>query len=354
MKETLKFKNVTYYSKNYMILNNISFSSLENSICGIIGASGSGKTTLLRNLAGLIKPTTGDILFNNTSLNNMPVANRPISYLQQTFPLYERLTVMENIMVSYKKIQKIDIETAKKLLKEFLIKEEQWNRVPVNLSGGERQRIALIKAMMKPADILLLDEPFSNLDKNLKNKASAILIDHIKENNKICLYVTHDENEVILNSDKLVVLEDGKLIQEGTPDELVSQPYNSNIASLGNPLGLQSIEVSMLPDNPNLHYQSNVKKLAWHPHKSKLMDYSDKATATATSDIMLPMQIEHIKKSANRVLYALKPLNGKVDHLLLWHEFFGMNNHYTKDQKVTLMVAKQDIIKLDENNKVVK
>ncbi|MCF8336594.1 MAG: ABC transporter ATP-binding protein [Bacteroidales bacterium] len=320
-------------------------------ITGIIGPSGSGKTTLLRNIAGIVTPTNGNIKFDKKKINPVPVAKRPISYLQQSFPLYERLTVMENILVSYKKVQKKDIEKTKNLLNEFFIKEEQWNRVPLNLSGGERQRIALIKAMMKPADILLLDEPFSNLDKNLKNKASAILINHIRENNKICLYVTHDESEVILNSDKLVVLEDGKLIQEGTPEELVNQPYNSNIASLGNPLGLQSIEVSMLPDNTNLHYPNSVKKLAWHPHKSKLVDYSHKETVT--SDIMLPMQIEQIKKSANRVLYALKPLNGKADHLLLWHEFYGMNYNYTKNQKVTLRVAKEDIIKLDENNKVV-
>ncbi len=346
-----KANNISWSIQGRNILSLISFNVLEGQILGIIGASGSGKTSLLRSVAGLVMPNDGYITFNNKSLINIPVAKRPISYLQQSFPLYERLTVMENILVSYKKVQKKDVMKAKNLLKEFFIEEEQWNKVPLNLSGGERQRIALIKAMMKPADILLLDEPFSNLDKNLKNKASAILIDHIKENNKICLYVTHDENEVIINSDKLIVLEDGKLIQEGTPDELVSQPYNSNIASLGNPLGLQSIEVSMLHDNPNLHYQSNVKKLAWHPHKSKLMDYSDKETAT--SDIMLPMQIEHIKKSANRVLYALKPLNGKVDHLLLWHEVYGLNNHYTKNQKVTLRVAKEDIIKLDENNKVV-
>ena len=350
----LKINNLSCKIEGKTILNEIDFFTEPKTVLGIVGPSGSGKTTLLRNIAGLVNPKQGQILIDDNVLNNTPVAKRSISFLQQSFPLYNQLTVLENILVSCERVRKHNLDKAKEYLKNFLIREDIWNRKPENLSGGEQQRIALAKALLKPSKLLLLDEPFSNLDKSLKNHISNILINHIKENDKICLYVTHDENEIIINSDKLIVLEEGKLIQKGTPEELIMNPYNSNIASLGNPLGLQSVNVSFIDMVSFDNLSKEVYKIAWHSHKSKIIE-NKSIDNNSNNDFLMPSQIIQVKKAANKVLYALRPLgkDNKI-HVIIWHESKSLENHYALNQNITLRISKNDIIKLDNNNKVIR
>ncbi len=348
----MKVKNLTLAFGENKILDEVSFFADDSDIIGLVGPSGSGKTTLLRCISGLYEPTNGNILFLDESILSMPVSKRPISYMQQSFPLYDQLTVLENVLINLETKNSSGVSKAKEYLDELLINEDLWYRKPVNLSGGEKQRVAFVKALMKPADIYLMDEPFSNLDKALKAKASAMLINFIKKNNKICLYVTHDENEVILNSDRLIILEEGKIVQEGEPEELLSNPANSSIASIGNPLGLQMIDLELLEDrlDPNLH--SDVKKIAWHPHNSLL---SENDLEADESDICLPVKVIRVKKMTDKTLTGLKPIGLKEDvKVIFWHQANQSESAYNIGQKLWLYVKLNKQFKLDSNNKIVK
>lgn len=338
------------FGKN-KILDEVSFFADDSDIIGLVGPSGSGKTTILRCISGLYVPTKGNILFSDESILSMPVSKRPISYLQQSFPLYDQLTVLENVLIYCGIKNATGMKNAKEYLNELYINKELWNRKPGNLSGGEKQRVAFVKALMKPADIYLMDEPFSNLDKALKAKASAMLINFIKKNNKICLYVTHDENEVILNSDRLIILEEGTIVQEGAPEELLANPVNSSIASIGNPLGLQMIDLELLEDNLGSNFHSDVKKIAWHPHNSLLLEND---LQTDESDICIPVKVIRVKKMTGKTFTGLKPISLKEDaKVIFWHQADQSESIYNNDQKLWLYIKLSKQVKLDSNNKIV-
>ena len=206
------FLQVNNLSKRYaskQVLENISFSQEKGEIISLIGTSGIGKSTLLKCIAGLCDINSGDIILNNNKIDSLEANNRKISYVFQESPLFPHINVLDNIlfnMSTYDK-KKLDFLLEKTELKSLV------KRFPFELSGGENQRAAVVRSLIRNPDLLLLDEPFSNLDTVNKKYIKEIVFDIIKESNLTTIIVNHDIEESLEISDKIMIINDGKLMR---------------------------------------------------------------------------------------------------------------------------------------------
>lgn len=207
----------------------------NNSFSVIIGESGCGKTTLLKLLTGLLKPHEGSIYFDNNDITKLDANERNLSYISQEFALYPHLTVFDNIAYPLK-ISKVPSEEIRLRVNEMLKMLDlvpYQTRKPRHLSIGQRQRVALGRALVKRPSLILLDEPFSNLDEPLRKE----LIDLIKEiKNKLpitFIYVTHRLDEIKFVGTNVLVLHNGTIVQNDTMDKVLTDKdgfYNQNIS----------------------------------------------------------------------------------------------------------------------------
>ena len=239
-------------------LTNLNFSIENNSIISVLGPSGCGKTTLIRLIAGLEQIQKGEIfleksLVANKNLN-VPPEKRPISYVFQDFALFPHMTVLENVSFAAgaksNKKQLIDqvIHLAK--VENFL------EKYPHSLSGGEQQRVALARSIAVQPKLLLLDEPFSDLDINLKREIIDDTLHLINSLESSAIVVTHNAEEAMFLSDAILVMEKGKLIQIGTPHDIYFKPSNLYVASL---FGETNIFQSKIEDNTCLTPLGRIK-----------------------------------------------------------------------------------------------
>ena len=225
------FLQVNNLSKRYaskLVLENISFSQEKGEIISLIGTSGIGKSTLLKCIAGLCDINSGDIILNNNKIDNLEANNRKISYVFQESPLFPHINVLDNIlfnMSTYDK-KKLDFLLEKTELKSLV------KRFPFELSGGENQRAAVVRSLIRNPDLLLLDEPFSNLDTVNKKYVKEIVFDIIKESNLTTIIVNHDIEESLEISDKIMIINDGKIDAIDTPENIYNHPKNLSTAQL--------------------------------------------------------------------------------------------------------------------------
>ena len=212
-------------------VKDISFKVEKGDYYVVLGHSGAGKTVLLEIIAGLITPDSGKVLFNGEDITLQKIQKRKFGLVFQDHAIFPHLSVKENIAYSLKskKITKQKIhERVEKLAKNFEI-EYLLNRRTTNLSGGELQRIALARTLALNPDILLLDEPLSSLDVQLKNDLRRLLRNLNKKGQTI-IHVTHDYEEAILLSNKIAVFHDGKIIQSGTTNNVFHHPGSEFVA----------------------------------------------------------------------------------------------------------------------------
>ena len=239
-------------------LTNLNFSIENNSIISVLGPSGCGKTTLIRLIAGLEQIQKGEIfleksLVANKNLN-VPPEKRPISYVFQDFALFPHMTVLEN--VSFAAGSKLN---KKQLIDQVihLAKVENFlEKYPHSLSGGEQQRVALARSIAVQPKLLLLDEPFSDLDINLKREIIDDTLHLINSLESSAIVVTHNAEEAMFLSDAILVMEKGKLIQIGTPHDIYFKPSNLYVASL---FGETNIFQSKVEDNTCLTPLGRIK-----------------------------------------------------------------------------------------------
>jgi iron(III) transport system ATP-binding protein len=239
-------------------LTNLNFSIENNSIISVLGPSGCGKTTLIRLIAGLEQIQKGEIfleksLVANKNLN-VPPEKRPISYVFQDFALFPHMTVLENISFAAgsksNKKQLIDQVINLSKVENFL------DKYPHSLSGGEQQRVALARSIAVQPKLLLLDEPFSDLDINLKREIIDDTLHLINSLESSAIVVTHNAEEAMFLSDVILVMEKGKLIQIGTPHDIYFKPSNLYVASL---FGETNIFQSKVEDNTCLTPLGRIK-----------------------------------------------------------------------------------------------
>lgn len=222
---TKKFGNVTALDKINLRIHDKEYFSL-------LGPSGCGKTTLLRLIAGLLKPTSGEIYIENRRVDKIPPEDREIGFVFQTFALFPHMTVWENVLYG-PKVKNFNLKKAKAIGDEVLdmVKlHERLNAYPNELSGGMMQRTAVARALAAGGKILLLDEPLGQLDAKVRNEIRYEIRKMAKDLELTAVHVTHDQSEAMSISDRIAVMKKGKIMQVGSPEELYMNPKSLFVA----------------------------------------------------------------------------------------------------------------------------
>ena len=212
--------------------------SQEGEFLVLLGPSGCGKTTLLRMIAGLEKPSSGDILIGGEVVTHLPPRARGIAMVFQSYALYPHMTIYKNIAFPLKAISmaKEEIDKKVKWAASMFGIDRLLKRKPRELSGGERQRVALARALVRQPNVFLLDEPLSNLDAKLRASAREELYRFQKGVEITTIYVTHDQVEAMGMGDRIAVMNQGRVRQLGTPTDVYSDPSDTFVAGfLGSP-----------------------------------------------------------------------------------------------------------------------
>jgi iron(III) transport system ATP-binding protein len=214
------------------ILKGVSFTLKSGDVVALLGASGSGKTTLLRAIAGLDHPDSGQIrlggrtLFDSATRTAVPAEQRGLGLVFQSYALWPHRTVLQNVEYPLKVRRVAGAESGERVLKVLreIGLEHMAQRYPHQLSGGQQQRVALARAIVYNPPLLLLDEPLSNLDAKLREEARVWLRELIDRLGLSAVCVTHDQVEALALADRVVLLEQGRAVQEGTPEEIYDRP----------------------------------------------------------------------------------------------------------------------------------
>lgn len=229
----LSLKNITKtFDNEEVVLHDVSLDIYPGEFLTLLGPSGCGKTTILRLVAGLESCEAGDILINGKRINNVPPNKRDVNTVFQSYALFPHMTVFNNIAfgLSLKKIPKKEIREQVMSILELVKLDGLENRNIQQLSGGQQQRVAIARALVNKPLILLLDEPLSALDYKLR-RTMQIELKHLHRKLGITfVFVTHDQEEALTMSDRVVVMNNGKIEQSGTPKEIYENPSNMFVA----------------------------------------------------------------------------------------------------------------------------
>ncbi|MGD1986320.1 MAG: ABC transporter ATP-binding protein [Desulfobacterales bacterium] len=200
----------------------------EGTLVTLLGPSGCGKTTILRMVAGLEAPTEGDIYIKGKRVNDVPIHKRNLGMIFQNYALFPHKTIFDNVAfgLKYRDVSKSEMKTKVKKALEMVRLPGVEGRMPSQLSGGQQQRIAMARAIVIEPDVLLMDEPLSALDENLREEMRRE-IDNLQQLLGVTtIFVTHDQREALSMSDKIIVMNDGLKQQEGSPEEVYNYPRN--------------------------------------------------------------------------------------------------------------------------------
>ncbi|MGA8018259.1 MAG: ABC transporter ATP-binding protein [Desulfobacterales bacterium] len=228
----VQFKGVMKRFDSFKAVEKMNLDIPEGSLVTLLGPSGCGKTTLLRMLAGLERPTEGDIFIKGRRINDTPVHKRNLGMIFQNYALFPHKTIFDNVAfgLKYRDVSKDDIKKKVTRALEMVRLPGVENRMPAQLSGGQQQRIALARAIVIEPDVLLMDEPLSALDENLREEMRRE-VDNLQSMLGVTtIFVTHDQREALSMSDKIVVMREGLKLQEGSPEEVYNRPANHFVA----------------------------------------------------------------------------------------------------------------------------
>ena len=234
--EAIEIQNVLKVYKgdtDVYALNDVSLMIKQNEFFTLLGPSGCGKTTLLRLIAGFEHPTSGTILLNKEDISLLPPNKRPVNTVFQSYALFPHMTVGGNIAFGLEMLgwSKTEVTRAVDEMLELVKMQDLKNRRPAEISGGQQLRVALARALAPKPQVLLLDEPLSALDLKLRKQMQIELKRLQSETGITFVFVTHDQEEALTMSDRIAVMNEGKILQYGNPREIYHHPENKFVAN---------------------------------------------------------------------------------------------------------------------------
>lgn len=242
------FEHVTKRFAGFNALPDLSLTVDPGTLVTLLGPSGCGKTTTLRLLAGLEHPTSGRILIGGKDVTNLPANERDVAMVFQSYALFPHMSALDNIMYGLQSsgMKKQEAQDRAREGLKLVGLETQGNRLPSELSGGQQQRIAVARALVLEPQVLLLDEPLSNLDERLRRRVRTDIRDLQQRLGFTAVYVTHDQEEALAVSDKIIVMKEGDIAQQGAPESLYHAPNSVFIADFMGEANILPCEVEQL------------------------------------------------------------------------------------------------------------
>ncbi len=222
----LEIRNLTKTFDGQSAVDDVSLTIYKGEMFALLGASGCGKSTLLRMLAGFEQPTHGQIVLDGQDLSHMPPYQRPINMMFQSYALFPHMTVEQNIAFGLKqdKLPRAEIKQRVEEMLAMVHMQEFAARKPHQLSGGQRQRVALARSLAKRPKLLLLDEPMGALDKKLRDRMQLEVVDILERVGVTCVMVTHDQEEAMTMAGRIAIMNRGKFVQIGEPEDIYEHP----------------------------------------------------------------------------------------------------------------------------------
>lgn len=256
-KVIISLKDISVAFDGETILNNLNLEIRDGEFVTFLGPSGCGKTTTLRIIAGFQEPDSGEVIFGDKIMNGVPAHNRPVNTIFQRYALFPHLNVYENIAfgLRLRKMKEKDIKAKVSEMLELVSLKGFDRREIDSLSGGQQQRVAIARALAVDPEVLLLDEPLGALDLKLR-KDMQVELKNIQQRLGITfIYVTHDQEEALAMSDKIVVIDHGEIQQIGTPTDIYNEPQNAFVADF---IGESNILDGMMLEDYKVKFSGHV------------------------------------------------------------------------------------------------
>ena len=230
--EFVKIERVTKQFDDAVAVDDVTLSINRGEIFALLGGSGSGKSTLLRILAGFERPSEGRVFLDGQNITDLPPHKRPINMMFQSYALFPHMTVEQNIAFGLKqdRLGKQEIADRVAEMLKLVHMSKFAKRKPHQLSGGQRQRVALSRSLAKRPKLLLLDEPMGALDKKLRSQMQLELVEIIERVGVTCIMVTHDQEEAMTMAQRIAIMDQGWIVQVGTPMDIYESPVSRHVA----------------------------------------------------------------------------------------------------------------------------
>lgn len=278
-KPFIRIENLRKHFDGFPAVNDVSLDIYKGELFSILGGSGCGKTTLLRMLAGFEQPSSGRILIDGVDMADVPPYQRPVNMMFQSYAIFPHMSVADNVAYGLKKegLPKTEVRSRVDEMLELVQLTEFARRKPRQLSGGQRQRIALARALVKRPKVLLLDEPLAALDKKLREHTQFELMNIQDRTGVTFVVVTHDQEEAMTLSTRIVVMQEGRFIQCGTPKEIYEYPVNRYVADFFGTINLFEGKVTCV-DGDNLTIRCDGVNADVKARSADLANRSDRLT----------------------------------------------------------------------------
>ncbi len=331
---TVEARHVKKIFDEVPAVDGIDLMAKEGEFLVLLGPSGCGKTTLMRMIAGLERPTSGDIVIDGRVVTDLPPRARNIAMVFQSYALYPHLTVAKNISFPLRAVGMPRDEIRRKVewaARMFGI-ERFLDRKPRQLSGGERQRVALARAVVREPVVFLLDEPLSNLDAKLRNAARDELKQFQHKLRTTTIYVTHDQAEAMGLGDRIAVLDHGKVRQVGTPHEIYVSPVDTFVATfIGSP--------------PMNLVEDGATYIGFRPEA-----FLPKDVEGAGDNVTFPFRVTRVEYlGADRLVYGV--IEGRTPEAHVISKIpTNIRTHIAEDQLYDFVVRRQDIERFDRQS----
>ncbi|OJF98473.1 ABC transporter ATP-binding protein [Pararhizobium antarcticum] len=317
------FQNLRKTFGAFTAIHDLSLTIEPGTLVTLLGPSGCGKTTTLRMLAGLEHPTSGRILIGGKDVTMLPANERDVSMVFQSYALFPHMTSLDNVAYG--------LESSGLKKKEARERAEEGlklvglggfgQRLPAELSGGQQQRVAVARALVLEPQVLLLDEPLSNLDARLRRRVRTEIRELQQRLGFTAVYVTHDQDEALAVSDRIIVMKDGHIAQEGTPRDLYEAPASAFIADFMGEANVVACEVISVDGEdatirigalehrvPSRNARKGPAKLAVRPNSITLEPAAEAAfSGTITHTAYLGDHVEYEVETANGPLFVVDP-----------------------------------------------